>query len=159
MFVYFSNTFERVPWPAELVQVWKVLQIFSIDPFSVLGSINCSMQSNFLLQFELHMCLIPMALFCIFVGACLAKVCCHKSYKKSKAIELINYVLLLAFTGLSLKIFRIFKCQFVQDKSYLNADYNILCYEGKWYNYAVISGYVVFSILYVYHFQRFFCTV
>ena len=52
------------------------------------------------------------------------------------------------YTSVSTTIFRLFKCQNVQGRWYLTADYRLRCFEGVWYLYAslAIAGIAVYTI-------------
>ena len=57
---------------------------------------------------------------------------------------------LLAFglyTGVSTRIFRLFKCKKVQDHYYLTADYSVTCFEGGWWHYGTLA--IVCMLIYV----------
>merc|ERR1719240_1569399 len=62
----------------------------------------------------------------------------------------VYHMALLSFalyTGISTRLFRLFKCRKIQDAWYLTADYTVTCQEGQWNGYAA-SG-ALFIILYV----------
>ena len=65
--------------------------------------------------------------------------------KASKLLFIMTYAL---YTSVSTTIFRLFKCQNVQGRWYLTADYRLRCFEGVWYLYAslAIAGIAVYTI-------------
>ena len=111
-----------------------------------------------------------MILFALFLAYSITK--CFRKHQKYTNITttrlytsagLIIYTL---YTGLSTRIFRLFKCQLIQGKYYLVADYRQICFEPNWNIYAIVAGvggliYVIgiplveLSILY-YNRKRFF---
>ena len=66
---------------------------------------------------------------------------------KTQVFTLLSLVSFALYTGISTRIFRLFKCRKIQDAWYLTADYTVTCQEGEWNGYAA-SG-VVFILLYV----------
>ena len=59
-------------------------------------------------------------------------------------LSLLSFAL---YTGISTRIFRLFKCREIQHAWYLTADYTVKCREGEWNAYAAFG--VLFIILYV----------
>ena len=61
--------------------------------------------------------------------------------------RMYTFVILLAFglyTGISTRIFHLFKCRKVQDKYFLASDYSMECYVGEWWNYGGVAMLSIF---------------
>ena len=54
---------------------------------------------------------------------------------------------LLAWTGVALKIMQLFHCVNIEDQYWLAADMRLVCYDGKWFGYAVYGA--VCGVLYI----------
>jgi hypothetical protein len=62
-----------------------------------------------------------------------------------EGLFLVTYTL---YTSVSTTIFRIFKCQEVQGRYFLTADFSVECFVGGWHAYAVLAvgGILVYTI-------------
>ena len=93
------------------------------------------------------MLLFPVILFLIGIVWALIhlrkRYCCQARFtEESMKTRLFTFVTLLAFglyTGISTRIFRLFKCQKVQDAYFLTSDYSMECYVGEWWNYGGVA--------------------
>ncbi len=122
----------------------KLLEFTAIDLYAVFGDLSCRMQTGFLQKFVYHMGLFPIVLIAmgaVYLIATIAK--CRKKYtKESMKIQWITLLCFMAFTlhtGISTRIFRLFKCRKIQDTWYLTADYTVKCREGEWNTYAAVA--------------------
>ncbi len=150
-FSLFPFTFD-IPWSNDVLKMMKYFELSSLDFFSLLGNtINCKMESHFLQSFQLHMILPLLILFALFLAYSITK--CFRKHQKYTNITttrlytsagLIIYTL---YTGLSTRIFRLFKCQLIQGIYYLVADYRQICFEPNWNIYAIVAG--VGGLIYV----------
>lgn len=68
--------------------------------------------------------------------------------KQSKLFRMSFMFLFLAYPGVTLKIFRMFKCRNINGTSYLVADLRLQCYTAKWGGYAIYAG--VMGLLYAF---------
>merc|ERR1719506_2303593 len=58
---------------------------------------------------------------------------------KTQVFTLLSLVSFALYTGISTRIFRLFKCRKIQDAWYLTADYTVTCQEGEWNTYAAVA--------------------
>jgi len=68
--------------------------------------------------------------------------------KQSKLFRASFMFLFLCYPGITLKIFRMFKCRNVDGTSYLVADLRLQCYTAEWAGYAIYAG--IMAILYAF---------
>ena len=66
---------------------------------------------------------------------------------KTQWITLLCFITFTIHTGMSTRIFRLFKCREIQGVWYLSADYTVRCREGEWNDYASVA--VICIFLYV----------
>eukprot|EP00945_MAST-04E_sp_MAST-4E-sp1_P002491 g2491.t1 len=156
-FAYFPVAFD-IPWPRNLLAFMKAMEFTAFDLYAVFGDVSCRMQTGFLQKYVYHMALFP-AILAIITGMYLIAQflrgitqCCRCTKYTSESLKtqvftLLSLVSFALYTGISTRIFRLFKCRKIQDAWYLTADYTVTCQEGEWNGYAA-SG-VVFILLYV----------
>jgi hypothetical protein len=152
-FAYFPVTFD-IPWPENLLVLMKAMEFTAFDLYAVFGDVSCQMQTGFLQKFAYHMALFP-GVLCIIAFAYLVARCfqCKLFSKytteslKTQAMTLLSLFSFALYTGMSTRIFRLFKCRKIQDTWYLTADYTVKCREGEWNKYAAFGA--LFIILYV----------
>jgi hypothetical protein len=138
---YFSVTFDSIPWPQALLDIWQWLELASIDVYALFGEFSCTMQTGFFEKFNLHMLAVPVLAACIGFGCLLARVVRKNAPIEAKAFSVINFVSFTLYAGLSTRIFRVFKCRHVHDAWYLTADYSIACFDStRWIVHAVIAA-------------------
>jgi hypothetical protein len=156
-FAYFPVTFD-IPWPENLLAFMKAMEFTAFDLYAVFGDVSCRMQTGFLQKYVYHMALFPSILSIIAGMYLIARFlrgitqCCRCTKYTSESLKtqvftLLSLVSFALYTGISTRIFRLFKCRKIQDAWYLTADYTVTCQEGEWNGYAA-SG-VLFIILYV----------
>ena len=127
-----------------------VVTIISFARFSpVFGELSCHMQTTFEQKFVFHMLLLPV--ICVCTGLVWKVVVFRKAHCKkfpvrftqeSMRSRLNGFGSILSFgvyAGLSTKIFRLFKCRQIGQHFYLMADYSLMCYEGRWWNYGGVA--------------------
>ena len=156
-FAYFPVTFD-IPWPQNLLAFMKAMEFTAFDLYAVFGDVSCRMQTGFLQKYVYHMALFP-AILSIIAGMYLiarflrgiTQYCRCTKYTseslKTQVFTLLSLVSFALYTGISTRIFRLFKCRKIQGAWYLTADYTVTCQEGEWNGYAA-SG-ALFIILYV----------
>ena len=91
-----------------------------------------------------------MALFPVLLGAIgtayvLTKVLPSKrkytaESARTQSFTLILFIAFTLYTGVSTRIFRLFKCQKIEETWYLTADYTVKCRTEEWNVYAAIAG-------------------
>ena len=156
-FAYFPVTFD-IPWPQNLLAFMKAMEFATFDFFSVFGDISCRMQSRFLVKYEFNMQFLPTLLANTAVMYVIARFlrgitryCRRTKYTNesltTQVFTLSSLVSFTLYTGISTRIFQLFKCHKVQDAWYLTADYTVKCQEEEWNRYAASA--VAFIILYV----------
>jgi hypothetical protein len=59
---------------------------------------------------------------------------------RTQSFTLILFIAFTLYTGVSTRIFRLFKCQKIEETWYLTADYTVKCRTGRWNGYAAIAG-------------------
>jgi len=89
---YFSVTFDSIPWPQALLDMWRWLELTSIDFYALFGELSCAMQTGFLDKFMLHMLAVPVLAVAIALACVLAKMLCRKKSIEAKAFSVINFV-------------------------------------------------------------------
>ena len=106
-------------------------------------------KTNFLQKFVFHMLLFP-CLVCVSGSAYVfaKKTKFRAKYtKESLWTQLITIVFLVAFTlytGVSTRIFQLFKCRQIQDKWYLEADFSIDCNDNEYVTHVVFAFFFVY---------------
>jgi hypothetical protein len=144
-FCYFPVIFD-VQWPENLLRWMNWLEFTSIDLYAVFGNVSCRLQTDFLQKFVFHMSLFPLLLVVVGVAFVLTKVvsCRKKKYTsesvRTQAATLVLFFAFTLYTGVSTRIFRLFKCREIEGSWYLTADYTVKCREGVWNGYAGIAG-------------------
>ena len=133
-----------VPWPAEFATFLKFppFKLLDIDMNAIFASFNpCAFKLKFLDSFVLHMLTLPTL---ILVAACAALLCsvlikctsccCHGKYKvttiKNRLLKEISFIIFFLYPGMTVKIFRVFKCVELDasgDGTWLYEDLSIRC--------------------------------
>ena len=149
-FAYFPVTFD-IPWPQSLLGFMKAMEFTAFDLYAVFGDVSCRMQTGFLQKFVYHMLLFPAVLAVIFGVYIIARTVkgitqmCHltkftNESLKTQVLTLVSLVSFTLYTGISTRIFRLYKCRKVQDSWYLTADYTVKCQQGEWNGYAAFGA-------------------
>ena len=148
----FGVTFD-VPWPKNLLLLMKLLEFTSFDVYAFFGEVSCRMQTGFTQKFVFHMSLGPAIAGCFFTVWTAALIrrrycCCPIRYtRESLKTRLFTSGSLLSFglyTGLSTRIFRLFKCREVHGVFYLTDDYSVTCYDDNWWWYGSMAILCIF---------------
>ena len=142
-FCYFAITFD-IPWPRSLLVFMQYLELTSFDFYAVFGNVSCMMQTGYLQKFNFHMMLFPCIVAVAGLAYLFAKVTrCRKHYTpeslKTQFTTLLFLVAFTLYTGVTTRLFRLFKCQKVQDTWYLVADYTVDCNSEEYRSHAVIA--------------------
>ena len=147
----------EMPFPRVLRSMLALLEISSLDIYVFFGELSCHMQTTFEQKFVFHMLLLPV--LCACTGLVWKLVLLRKAYcnhcparftRESMRSRLNGFGSILSFgvyAGLSTKIFRLFKCRKIDQHFYLTADYSLMCYEGRWWNYGGVA--IAGMLLYV----------
>ena len=129
-FCYFPVVF-NVQWPENLLKWMKWLEFTSIDIYAVFGDVSCRFQTGFLQKFVFHLALFPVLLGAIGAAYVLTKVLPSGKYTaesaRTQSFTLILFIAFTLYTGVSTRIFRLFKCQKIEETWYLTADYTVKC--------------------------------
>ena len=151
-------TFSLIPWPDEMLSLAHGLYMISVDVLSAFGNV-CVLHVGFYPRFLFQMCFLPavyLATWLVYRGVlrfsatrCTKRAALFTAESvRTKASELLFIMTYALYTSVSTTIFRLFKCQNVQGRWYLTADYRLRCFEGVWYLYAslAIAGIAVYTI-------------
>ena len=147
-FAYFPITFE-VPWPKSLLAFMKMMEFTALDMYAVFGVMSCKMQTGFLQKFVYHMLVFPILLAIVGAVYLFAK-CTYLRPKytedslKTQVLTLISLVSFALYTGVSIRIFRLFKCKTFQNVRYLTEDYTTLCQGEEYTTYAAVGVLCIF---------------
>eukprot|EP00944_MAST-04C_sp_MAST-4C-sp1_P003884 g3884.t1 len=145
---YFPVTFD-IPWTQSLLEFMKILEFTALDLYAAFGDLSCQMQTGYLQKFVYHMLLFPILLGTMGFVYIVARVFrCRKKYTndsiKTQWITLLCFITFTIHTGMSTRIFRLFKCREVQGVWYLTADYTVQCRAGDWNRYAAVAVACIF---------------
>ena len=153
---YFPVAFDSIPWPKDLTLFMKSFEVFSLDIFSFVGASACQLESDYVSKFYLHMT-VPLAILLICVGSYMLGRTCIEARKSvrfskdslaSRMFMLLTTGLYTVYVGVSIRIFRLFKCREIQGIWYLTADYSIECFSPAWTTASAvgITGIALFVI-------------
>ena len=155
---FIPRTFGNVPWPANFVDLSRILNLASIDLFSAFGNL-CEFYTSFYVRFTSQMLILPVVFAIISASFLVVLVmrcfCCCGRFKQTTSesvwtrfFELLFLVVYTLYTSVSTSIFRLFDCQEVQGKFYLTADFSVTCYEGMWsvFMFIAIAAIVVYTV-------------
>eukprot|EP00945_MAST-04E_sp_MAST-4E-sp1_P001515 g1515.t1 len=144
-----------LPFPSTMVMLMKLLEFSSLDIYVVFGEVSCHMYTGFMQKFIFHILLLPLivlsALIVYKIVLVRRKSRCSTPRFTEESVKTQVYTLgsLVAYglyTGLSTRIFRVFKCDKVQDRYYLTADYSVECYGSNWW----VHGSLAIVCMFVY---------
>ena len=129
-----------VPWPKQLSILMKLLEFTSLDIYVFFGEVSCRMQTGFTQKFVFHMSLGPVVVMCIFIvwviGTLRRRFGSFSSYTsesmKTRVYTIASLMSFGLYTGLSTRIFRLFKCRNIHDVYYLTDDYSVTCFDDSW---------------------------
>jgi hypothetical protein len=101
----------------------------------------------FLKQAAFHMSLLPLCILMIAFAAIVARCFQQQRVVKERAGSMLVTIVFLLYPGIVTRVFTTLKCKQIGAKSYLVADYSVVCWEGEHAEYA--SAMAVFSVIYV----------
>ena len=138
------------PWPTGFLQlIGGLSSLFNLDVFGFLSGFGCLFDSSFGLNFVMHMLTLPYLLGLLALAAWLTqrRTAIIREILVNRVIYVVSVVTFFMYPGLGVRIFSVFKCRTVEERSYLMADFSQPCYEGGHLAMAVFA--VLFLILYV----------
>merc|ERR1712072_84520 len=116
----FNLTF-KIQWPQAFDDLMSAMYMpFNVDVFAAFKDFGCSVPSDYITAFYMHMAMLPMLLTVIFVAWLTAKVykklmCCklckpHYDDKTlyARVLKLTNLLVFFMYPGMGLRIFRVF---------------------------------------------------
>ena len=137
-----------LPFPPTMVMLMKLLEFSSLDIYVVFGEVSCHMYTGFKQKFIFPILLIPVialaALIVYKIVLIRRNIQCSPPRFTEESVKTRVYTLgsLVAYglyTGISTRIFRVFKCDKVQDRYYLTADYSVECYDSNWWTFGSLA--------------------
>ena len=142
-FSYFAITFD-IPWPQTVLSFMQYLELTAFDFYAVFGNVSCRMQTGYLQKFVLHMMLFPCIAAITGLAFVFAKATrCRKKYTseslRTQCTTLLFLVAFTMYTGVTTRLFRLFKCQRVQGTWYLTSDYTVDCDSNKYRSHTLIA--------------------
>jgi hypothetical protein len=137
-----------VPWPPTTLNLFKSLTFINFNVMDVLEPLGpCVLYTPFLKQAAFHMSLLPLCIAIVATAALLARCCQPYRVVKERAGSMLVTIVFLLYPGIVTRVFTTLKCQQIGTKSYLVADYSVVCWEGDHADYALAMA--VFSVVYV----------
>ena len=152
---FFPVTFATIPWPENFLNLGIVFKLFAVDLFSMFGAAACNLSTGFYQQFLFSFALMPLiivsaslAYACVLcVGKLRSCLCCTNKIKTRFTAEsarvrlytLLFMVVYALYTGVSTKLFVLFKCVKIQDTWFLAADMRIECFDEAYSIYRLMS--------------------
>ena len=137
-----------VPWPPTTLNLFKSLTFINFNVMDVLEPLGpCVLYTPFLKQAAFHMSLLPLCIAIVAPAALLARCCQPSRVVKERAGSMLVTIVFLLYPGIVTRVFTTLKCQQIGTKSYLVADYSVVCWEGDHADYALAMA--VFSVVYV----------
>merc|ERR1712166_462316 len=143
---FFPITFSSIPFPNTYIELGKILELFSLDFLSFFGGAACELHTNFYRGFEVSFSTIPVIVIISLLsyGVVLMKHSKTSKYTKESATtrlySLLFMVVYSLYTGVSTKLFRLFKCRLIQNEWYLTADYSIFCSGDEYDTYVLFAS-------------------
>ena len=146
---FIPATFGSVPWPKNFIDISTLLSIASVDLFSLLGNV-CEFSTGFYTKFLFQMAIVPSfflaAVFGLGVTIVVVPRCCPNRWSKvskesigTKLFEVCFLVAYTLYTSVSTTIFTLFKCEKIQGKWYLAADYSVVCLDAQYNQYVILA--------------------
>ena len=130
---FFPITFSTIHFPASFLNLSKFLELVSLDFLSVFGAGICQVATGFYRSFEFMFALLPaivMATMLSYVFLLLIRTKKSKYTSESVVTRLYSLLFMVVYTlytGVSTKMFRLFKCREIMGVWYLTADYRVVC--------------------------------
>jgi hypothetical protein len=147
-------TFSLIPWPETLVMFSDLLHMLTADLMAIFGDV-CKLHTGFYLRFMFQMLFLPLLYLVTFVAyavtraACFSHLlpCCRRRHAlytlestRTRLFEILFLGTYTFYTSVSTTIFRVFKCKEIGGEWFLEANYQVECFSGTWWNYAVFAG-------------------
>jgi hypothetical protein len=142
---FFPITFSTIPFPASFINLSKFLEIMSFDFLSVFGAGVCRTATGFYTSFKFMFAALPIIIIATMMTYMFVLLRRTKKSKytsesaKTKLYSLLFMVVYTMYTGVSTKMFRLFKCREIMGTWYLTADYRVVC-EGEEYTSHVVMA-------------------
>ena len=94
----------------------------------------------------------PVVVMCIFIvwviGTLRRRFGSFSSYTsesmKTRVYTIASLMSFGLYTGLSTRIFRLFKCRNIHDVYYLTDDYSVTCFDDSWWSYGSVAILCIF---------------
>ena len=144
----FVDSVFTIKWPAAFTDLTAQLRSLNADIMGILGGLACTLSSDFAEGFIELMLVIPSVLAVCGAAYGVAVVAfvgkkrkdgkpeVTKASAQTRVFKFISFIIFLMYPGIAVRLFTWFKCTKVGDKFYLDADYNIVCFEsGTWMSY------------------------
>jgi len=129
----------NAPWPALLIQLFKVLQSLNMDVISFVSPSCAGATVNYYTKFSAMTGAMCVVIFCMWVPVLKALVqgeAWHSDAvrdRKGSALRDTFILVLLLHPTVSGEAFQLFRCRTIEGTTYLMADYSLHCYTTKWY--------------------------
>ena len=121
-----------VPWPPFTKALLLSLTFINFNFIVWVAPLDpCLLDTSFLDQCLFHMMVIPCCSVIILIASLLSRVCKKSSIVWPKAKSVLVSLVFLLYPGIVTRVFTFCKCKRIGDKSYLVADYNVVCWEGE----------------------------
>ena len=137
-----------VPWPPVTLNLFKGLTFINFNFMDFFAPLDpCALYTPFLKQAAFHMSILPLCILMVLPAAILAMSCQKARVVKERAGHMLVTIIFLLYPGIVTRVFTTLKCKQIGEKSYLVADYSVVCWEGEHTEYATAMAF--FSIIYV----------
>ena len=129
----------NAPWPALLIQLFKVLQSLNMDVISFVSPSCAGATVNYYTKFSAMtgaMCVVIFAMWVPVLKALVQGEAWHSDAvhdRKGSALRDTFILVLLLHPTVSGEAFQLFRCRTIEGTTYLMADYSLHCYTTKWY--------------------------
>ena len=121
-----------VPWPPMTNDFLLSLTFINFNFLNLFAPIDpCLLDTRFLDQCIFHMMILPCCGVIILMASLLSRVCKRSSIVWPKGKSILVSLVFLLYPGIVTRVFTFLKCKRIGDKSYLIADYNVVCWEGE----------------------------
>ena len=155
--VSMPSVMSDISFPANFLSFTIPLLVFNFDFASIFSWTACGLAVPFLKQTVFHVVFLPMAVISVGLGNvlfnCLKRPKDHlvRSARRAKTSKILLLMILLMYTGLTTRMFTLFKCSSVEGipgKILFEADWSVECYVGEHASMMIVG--VVFLILYIF---------
>merc|ERR1712166_1585060 len=137
-----------IPWPPVTLNLFKGLTFINFNFMDFFAPLEpCTLYTPFLKQAAFHMSILPLCILMVLPAAILAMSCQKARVVKERAGSMLVTIIFLLYPGIVTRVVSALKCKQIGEKSYLVADYSVVCWEGEHAEYATAMAF--FSIIYV----------